>query len=109
MKKEKEYRHVRFSADVIKAATRKLDETITEFGKKEVSFYLTINLGSEVWLHDTESEFFADYHRSPIDAHYRRDVGYEHGLRVNSWEGYMSRGKLRRNAHRLNTPHHTAV
>ena len=70
MRKDKDYKNVIFSADVIKGAARLFLDKVPKLKKidKLTSFRLTQS-DSVRWTYDSEDEFFADYRR-----------GFEHAL-----------------------------
>lgn len=76
-KKEKAYKNVIFTTEVIKEAFEILLATIPELSKKPCHQILEITLPSqEHWAHDSEDEFFADYRRGFNFAEYRKiDAG----------------------------------
>ena len=88
MEKEKEYRRIRFSAEVLQAAARKLEERMDPKDKKNRDSSLWAELGNESWRYDSEIEFFADFRRSPNSARYGCSFGYGKGLKVNMWKDY---------------------
>jgi len=73
MKKEKTYKWVKFTPDVIKKALGELQK-YTPIKKKGDYFLesltLTIHFGTERWTYDDENEFFADYRSNFITANY---------------------------------------
>ena len=75
MKKAKEYKNTRFSADVIKAAARLLEPEGEEAKKKVYrSCSLSVEVNNEKWSHDSEEEFFADYRKGNGYASYSKTV-----------------------------------
>jgi len=96
MKKKKIYRNVSFSADTIKEAIRlfdnKIREDILDYARhissirheKEKSdddkiqsiesTMMSVQIGEEEWVYDSEDEFFSDYRKNPSNALYNKDV-----------------------------------
>jgi len=67
------YEKTRFSADVLCEAIQKFhDETNPE--SKESRLYLSVEVDSADWTHDSKEEFFADYRRATGGAVYQEDL-----------------------------------
>ncbi len=89
MEKEKTYRRVRFSADVIReaATTLKKQTAATEKGQPNSSI-LKVEVDGATWNHDSEDEFFADYRRTTNGQYFAR--WDKHCLSVNQAPKYVS-------------------
>jgi len=93
MEKQKSYEHICFFADTIKDASTLFLSTIQEdvvaigrtvMGNSTIHFEdiskvymhvaLTVRIGPEVWTHDSENEFFADYRKDPSNAFYTKSI-----------------------------------
>lgn len=72
MRKSKDYKNARFSADVIKEAVRVFDSQVPEEGRaaKDPIFELGTSKAEERWSYDSENEFFSGYRQGPEDAQY---------------------------------------
>ncbi len=74
MKKSFEYKRTRFSAEVLKDASKKLFEDV-EVKDKSQSLDLEVKLDDGVWVHDEEEEFYSDYRRASRGSNYSKRVG----------------------------------
>lgn len=70
MKKTKEYDRTRFPEDVLRAAADVMRKQAPLSEKDREVTYLSVDVDSAKWLHDTEEEFFSDYRRSTAGAVY---------------------------------------
>jgi len=79
MRKTKNYRQTRFSAEVMREAVGTFRSQLpTDVQKKKTSFSLSVDVDGASWDHDSENEFFADYRRSKGDAVFdERGGGYQ--------------------------------
>jgi predicted nucleotide-binding protein len=74
MKKAKEYKQTRFSADVIREAVGVFRSQIGSKGKNKSRIYLSVSVDDSTWTHDSEEEFFADYRRSEYGAVFQEEA-----------------------------------
>ncbi|MGP8050462.1 MAG: TIR domain-containing protein [Desulfobaccales bacterium] len=63
MERSYTYQRTRFSAEVLREASRLLFEGI-DFQDESAHLFLTVDVNEGQWTHDNEEEFFADYTRS---------------------------------------------
>ncbi|MBI5640414.1 MAG: nucleotide-binding protein [Nitrospirae bacterium] len=70
MKKQKHYCSTKFSQPVIVDAWNLFLTLIDEKQKQKVSASYEVRFNDEMWQHDTEAEFFADYNKEPRQASY---------------------------------------
>ena len=75
MKKSKTYDRTKFSPEVIHKALEELEKSLSDKDMKDVGIarLLHVQKGNELWGHDTDAEFFADYRSDDTHgAHYER-------------------------------------
>lgn len=78
--KTKTYNRVIFTQDVINEAIDMVEATLPEKQRKLTSVTLDIELPSgELWSHDSEEEFFADYRKGFEEAEFYRSYSYGTG------------------------------
>ena len=100
MRKEKNYRQTRFSADVIREAVRVFRSQMGPEARPNSRFYLSVELDDSIWRHDSEEQFFADYRRSTGGAVFQEEVSsYDFRLQayptsVDVWVGAPEREKV---------------
>ena len=90
MRKEKYYKRAFFSADAIQEAYSVFrsavpEEARDEFDEKGRRFVVEVE--SEEWEHDTESEFFVDYRRGTRRAVYKRGPILDYYFRIQVMPG----------------------
>jgi len=68
MEKEKKYKRVKFSPEVIEKALVKIDTNINKKDKENVVKLLMVELKDEKLSHDNEAEFFSDYIKECMSA-----------------------------------------
>lgn len=71
MKKDKEYSHVRFGAEVLDEALGVLEELAKETKNKLESVILSVEHDDARWECDTKDEFFIDYRKYKGEASFR--------------------------------------
>lgn len=74
MRKRKEYRNARFSAEVIKEAARVFDSQVADKGRRatDPTLKMSTSKAGEDWSYDSENEFYSDYRQGPQEAEYDR-------------------------------------
>ena len=82
MKKVKDYRQVRFSADVIKEASREFKHQVDPDEQHESRYSLKVEVDDSEWHHDSLDEFFADYRRARGGSYFTEQIGYNSDLQV---------------------------
>lgn len=75
MRKRKEYKRVRFSAEVLNQASEKLREIAAPDKDTYTSSEMSVDVQGAIWKHDSEEEFFADYRQSDKIAEYSKTYG----------------------------------
>lgn len=87
MKKTNRYDGILFPSNVIREASETFRRKVDPDGQIEPKFYLSVQVGNTEWHHDTEEEFFADYHnvsdgRAELlgGAVYHESIGNRHEL-----------------------------
>ncbi|MBA7580568.1 hypothetical protein ES708_22461 [subsurface metagenome] len=82
--KEKKYKWVIFTPEVIKQAHDSLVSTLPGKSREPTLKILRIQLSAiEQWAHDTEEEFFADYRRGFEQATFKKE--YTYANRIELW------------------------
>jgi predicted nucleotide-binding protein len=69
MKKSKQYKYTRFSADALRKAIQ-VFQTKTNQGKPAWSVIMSVDVGDSAWQYDSSEEFFADYRKADGGATY---------------------------------------
>ena len=82
MKKRKEYRRTRFSADVLKDASSAFRHQVDPSGQRTAKYRLSVEVDDSKWFHDSLEEFYADYRRSNGGASYAEELDYSDELIV---------------------------
>ena len=75
MEKLKHYTYTRFPAEAIIEAYACFNKLLPDRQGASVVGRRSITIGNEVWNHDSDEEFFADYRRSMSRAYYDIGVG----------------------------------
>ncbi len=75
MEKKKHYHYVKFSPEAILAAWSKILTCLDKDQVKSISNRYAVNLETEEWEHDSESEFFTDYMKDSKRARFTRSAG----------------------------------
>lgn len=76
MQKKRDYKQVRFSAEVLQEAFEVFKQQVDPKNKHSPEFYLDVEVDNATWHHDSLEEFYADYRRTSHGAYYKLRLGY---------------------------------
>ena len=82
LQKTREYKQVRFSADVLQEASRVFRKQVDPENEHSPEHYLSVEVDNAEWHHDSLEEFLADYRRTSRGAIYSERLGFGSSIRV---------------------------